>query len=307
MRILTLFVLLLTLTLAPVARSRTPLVVASIEPIAMLLRDVLGEDATVQTFLLPNQTPHDSAFTPGQAQLIQKADLVVWLGAEAEPALARLLKRTAKAQLAMLSVDGIERRQMVSSDDDHHGHDHDHDHDHDHGGALDPHLWLSPVNMQKLAEALVSQQELAGADQARLQQQLDNFVAQLEQQHQRLKARLAPVANRAYVSHHDAWGYFADSFGLRPVIPVSNSTALSPGSRRFVELVKQMEAQQVRCVMAEPESSYALLQRLCRGECRVMEADPLGRDLGAVGYRDLLEALAQRFAVCLGAPLTAAE
>src|SRR5690606_41612229 len=60
-------------------------VVASIEPLAMLAREVLGDQAEVSTLLLPNQTPHFAAFTPGQARQVRDAELVIWLGHEAEP------------------------------------------------------------------------------------------------------------------------------------------------------------------------------------------------------------------------------
>jgi ABC-type Zn2+ transport system substrate-binding protein/surface adhesin len=51
--------------------------------------------------------------------------------------------------------------------------------------------------------------------------------------------------------------------------------------------------------MAEPESQRALLERLCRDDCRIVEADPLGRQLGMVGYAALLQDLADRFTSCL--------
>jgi ABC-type Zn2+ transport system substrate-binding protein/surface adhesin len=51
--------------------------------------------------------------------------------------------------------------------------------------------------------------------------------------------------------------------------------------------------------MAEPESRRALLERLCREDCRIVEADPLGRQLGAVGYTVLLQDLADRFTTCM--------
>jgi ABC-type Zn2+ transport system substrate-binding protein/surface adhesin len=51
--------------------------------------------------------------------------------------------------------------------------------------------------------------------------------------------------------------------------------------------------------MAEPESRRALLERLCRNECRIVEADPLGRQLGAAGYAALLQDLADRFTACM--------
>ncbi|MDF1628529.1 MAG: zinc ABC transporter substrate-binding protein [Alcanivoracaceae bacterium] len=298
MRTLLVFVLLLISPLSALGAEARPRVLASIEPLAMLLREVLGETVTVDTFLLPSQTPHDSSFTPSQARKVQQADLIVWLGEDAEPSLAKLMARTQGDELAMLSLEGIYQREMVAMEEDH-GEHHDHNHeDHNHG-PLDPHLWLSPDNMLQLARALPAQADKLGLARETVSHAVSQFAARLVAQRQAIQAQLAPVSERPYISHHDAWGYFAESFDLQQVTPISASTELSPGSRRFIALVKQIEQQGIRCVMAEPESRRALLERLCTGQCRIVETDPLGRDLGKVGYSALLDNLANSFARCL--------
>ena len=312
MRNLLVFVVLLSCPLPTLASDARPQLLASIEPLAMLLREVLGDAVTVDTFLLPSQTPHDSSFTPGQARKVQQADLIVWLGKEAEPSLAKLMARAQGAELSMLSLDGIHQRAMIGTesmeDEDHghdhhgHGHDYEHDHDHDHhehDGNLDPHLWLSPDNMLQLARALPAQADKLGLTSEAINAAVSEFESALAARRQAIKTQLAPLADRPYISHHDAWGYFAESFGLQQVTPISASTELSPGSRRFIALMEQIEEQGIRCVMAEPESRRALLERLCKNDCRIVEADPLGRGLGKVGYSALLEDLANSFARCL--------
>jgi zinc transport system substrate-binding protein len=270
-----------------------PRVLASIEPLAMLLRDVFGDAVTVDTFLLSSQTPHDASFTPGQARKVQQADLVVWLGKPAEPSLAKLMARGKGRELAMLSLPGIHQRELQGADGDH-----DHP-DHHHQSNLDPHLWLSPDNMILLARALPAQAAALGLDPQQIQQQVASFETRLNQQRALLQQQLAPYADKPYLSHHDAWGYFAEAFGLQPVLPVSTSTDLSPGSKRFIALIRQIETDNIQCFMAEPESRRALAERLCRDQCRVVEADPLGRGLGKEGYVALLDDLSQRFIRCL--------
>ncbi len=293
MRILTLlFCLWLTMPLSAAADA-PPRVLASIEPLAMLLRDVFGDAVTVDTFLLSSQTPHDASFTPGQARKVQQADLIVWLGEAAEPSLAKLMARGKGPELAMLSLPGIHQRPLQDASDDH-------DHNgRDHQNSLDPHLWLSPDNMIELARALPAQAATLGLDPQQIQRQVSGFETGLNQQRALLQQQLAPYADKPYLSHHDAWGYFAEAFDLRPVLPVSASTELSPGSKRFIALIRQIETDNIRCFMAEPESRRALAERLCRDQCRVVEADPLGRGLGKVGYATLLDDLGQRFIHCL--------
>ena len=290
-----LFCLSLTLPLNVAIAGEPPRVLASIEPLAMLLRDVFGDAVTVDTFLLSSQTPHDASFTPGQASKVQQADLIVWLGKPAEPSLAKLMARGKGSELAMLSLPGIHQRELQGTDD--------HDHPgHNHHSNLDPHLWLSPDNMILLARALPAQAAALGLDPQQIQQQVASFETRLNQQRALLQQQLAPYADKPYLSHHDAWGYFAEAFGLQPVLPVSTSTDLSPGSKRFIALIRQIETDDIQCFMAEPESRRALAERLCRDQCRVVEADPLGRGLGKAGYVALLDDLSQRFIRCLADP-----
>jgi zinc transport system substrate-binding protein len=235
----------------------------------------------------PGQSLHGASLTPGQVRALRDAELFVWLGPEAEPQLAPLVARREGPDLALLSLPGIHR--LHASDD--------RAHDHGAGGhgdadatALDPHLWLDPHNMARLAQALA----------ARLGQDAQAFQQELDTVRQSVRARLEPVRKRGYVSQHDPWRYFAEAFGLRPALVASDGVAAGASARRLVELARTMEREQTRCVLAEPDARRALLERLCRDECRLVEVDPLGRNRTSAGYTDFLDHLGERFRACLG-------
>src|SRR5699024_12741006 len=84
---------------------------------------------------------------------------------------------------------------------------------------LDPRLWLSPTNVLALVRGLGQHLEpLALTDEA-WQQAEQRFVAVMQATIIALTASLAPYSAVPYLSHHDAWGYFAESFSLqRPLI-----------------------------------------------------------------------------------------
>jgi zinc transport system substrate-binding protein len=282
------------------AEDPPPNVLASIEPVAMLLREVLGDAVRVETLMLPNQTPHNASFTPGQARQVREADLLVWLGADAEPGMAGLLKRHGGRQLALTDLDGVYRR---DGDEGHEHHDHHDDDDaHHHHGLLDPHLWLYPANMRRLAQALPAEAEALGLSRDDVSQRVAAFEAALTETEAAVRAALAPVASTPYLSHHDAWAYFSDAFGVRRPLVINHNIEASASSRRFVELSSIMQAQQVHCVMAEPEARRALLERLCREQCRLVQADPLGRDVAGGTYNALLTHLQGLFSQCLTTP-----
>lgn len=296
MRVLLAALLLCLNGVVAAAEVSRPKVLASIEPVAMLLREVLGDAVRVETLMLPNQTPHNASFTPGQARQVREADLLVWLGADAEPGMAGLLKRHAGRQLALTDLDGVYRR------DGDEGHDHHHDDDAHHHGLLDPHLWLYPANMRRLAQALPAEADALGLSRDEVVQRVALFDTALTETEAAVRAALAPVAGTPYLSHHDAWAYFSDAFGVRRPLVINHNIEASASSRRFVELSSTLQAQQVHCVMAEPEARRALLERLCRDQCRLVQADPLGRDVAGGTYSGLLTHLQGLFSQCLTAP-----
>ncbi|MBL7250998.1 metal ABC transporter substrate-binding protein [Alloalcanivorax marinus] len=283
-------IIALLLILSAPLSART--LVASVEPVAMVLRDLYGDSAQVETLLAPNQSPHNPMLSPRQMLTLRRADLVVWLGAEAEPAVADLMARREGPSVALLSLAGVTRRQG--------GHDHgdeDHgadDHGHDHMARLDPHLWLDPANMAALARGL-AERDPDGLPEG----QPAAFLAGLERATEVARARLAPQAGRAWLSFHNPWGYFQHRLGLREPVTVSEQLGAGPGSRRFVALADQVKTQQVRCAIAEPEAQREMLARLCP-DCRRVDLDPLGRDHPGSGYGAWLDGVvAAGFQRCL--------
>lgn len=287
-----------------------PTVVASVEPLAMLVREVLGDQVVVKTLLLPGQTPHFASFTPGQAQLVQQADLIVWLGADAEPNLAALVDKSHGQRLAMLDVAGLMLRYGAGDahEGEHpvadkviHGEHGEVDTAHHHGaGELDPHLWLSPHNMSRLAHALADEGKSLGLDVADTDTALQAFERALSTTLAASRQRLAPYAQREWLSQHNPWLYFSEALSLRVGIQVSSGLQGGTSARRFAELMEHMNSKSVQCVLAEPEARRALLARLCQSqECKIIEVDPLGRDLTGAQYTGLLLHLTGQFERCL--------
>ena len=271
------------------AQAMSQTVVASVEPLAKVLRSLYGDSVTVTTLLQANQNPHQLAFSPRQVLAVQQADLMVWLGAGVEAPLAPLVARRQGPSVALLTLEGVYRRDG--------GHDHQHDHDAhaSHGATTDPHLWLSVDNMVLLAGA-VGQRFPAGLRPGQPQQ----WQQAAENQLQAERERLAPLARVPWLSYHQPWGYLSESLGLAEPLVVSEQLDAGPGSRRFVTLAGQVRDQQVRCAVQEPEARVGLLKRLCP-DCYVQPLDPLGRDSSQQEYLPWLAELSAGFAQCLRA------
>ena len=162
--------LCLTLAAGP-ALAEVPRVVTDIPPVASLAAMVLGDLGTPEVLVTPGASAHGASLKPSQARALEAADVVVWIGPELTPGIARQIEALAEGAQRLTLADLPETRVLPFRDgglephdhgeDDDHGHaDEEHDDhteddhagddhaDDDHAGAmheedihLDPHLW----------------------------------------------------------------------------------------------------------------------------------------------------------------------
>lgn len=285
----TFLLLLMSFWLPSAQAAERVVVLASIEPLAQVLRELFEHHPHIQvdTLLLPNQNPHHVALTPGQAKRVLNSDAVVWLGAEAEPHIADIIKKHGRFALPLTAQNDVLLLQE------------EHDDEHSHASHLDPHLWLAPHNIAVLVEAMGEHAELFGLSAEEWLEAKHAFLQALSHTEGTLTARLAPYQHAGYLSHHDAWGYFAITFSLQRPLVVATNIDGEASSRRVVELRQQMQAQNIKCVIAEPEARKGLLLRLCTQGCELYEVDPLGRDMPSAHYTDFLQRLGAQFQACL--------
>lgn len=317
------YIITLLATATP-ALAEVPKVVTDIPPVHALVAQVMGDLGQPELLLTKGADEHDFQLRPSQVRLVAEADLVVWIGPELTPWLDKALAASGDAS-ATLTLSGqspttrsyAEAKPEGDDHDHEHGHDeaHDHDHDHeaghgdDHAGhdhtGLDPHLWLDPDNARAwlglIADQLARQDEpnaaiyLANAEVAQA-----GMVA-LDAE---LAALLAPVQQSPIVTYHDAFGYFADHYGLTLAGSIAEGDAASPGAARLAELRSTMAAGEVLCIFPEVQHDPALVTQMAEGTGAKVGAalDPVGSSLepGPGAYAALLTGMATAIADCAG-------
>ncbi len=298
MRRLTLSVLLATAALPAFADA--PRVVTDIAPVHSLVSQVMAGVGTPDLLLDGSADPHSVQLKPSQARAVSQADLVVWVGEELEPWLARVLAGLGDGQsMALLDLPGTQLRSFDEASshdhdhaehahegddhadadhaehegDDHAGHDHaeheheghDHagdDHGHDHSG-VDPHAWLAPANAQAWLIALA--EELGALDPenaATYPANADAAAAAIGVQSQEIAARLAPYEGAEIVTFHDAFSYFTDSYGIEVLGSVRPGDASTPSAAAVDALREAVAEHGVTCAFGEPNHDPAMLETL---------------------------------------------
>ncbi|MCC0014013.1 MAG: zinc ABC transporter substrate-binding protein ZnuA [Hoeflea sp.] len=293
-------------------------VVASIKPVHSLVAAVMEGLGGPGLIIEGAGSPHNYALKPSQAQMLEQANLVFWIGHELEAFLEKPLETVgANAR----SVELIDAHDLVRLDfreggafekhshddhdqaaaaghDDHddHGHektveaDHD-DHDrektaeaghgdHDHG-AFDAHVWLDPMNAKAMVHEI--EEALVAADPdnaAKYEANAEAVSAKLDTLIAEVGAELEPVKDKGFIVFHDAYQYFEKRFGVTASGSITVSPEVMPGAERITEIRARVQELGAACVFAEPQFEPKLISTVIEGtQARSGVIDPLGAEL----------------------------
>jgi zinc/manganese transport system substrate-binding protein len=120
-------------------------------------------------------------------------------------------------------------------------------------GAEDPHLWMDPLTMKLVVDALAVQLKTdLGIDVANRAKDLDNRLVALNKEVAD-KVGTVPPANRKLVTGHESLGYFAQRYSFKlvgAIIPSLTSQA-EVSAADMAALKKQIQDNQVKAIFTE--------------------------------------------------------
>ena len=294
-------------------------VVASIKPIHSLVAAVMEGVGEPGLIIEGAGSPHTYALKPSQAQMLEQANLVFWIGHGLEAFLEKPLETIgANAR----SIELINAHDLVKLDfreggafdshdhddeagQDDHAHeaeaenDHAHEnaaeaeddhaqedtaeagHDgHDHGG-FDAHLWLDPVNAKAMVDEI--EEALIEADPdnaARYEANAKAVMTRLDTLIAEVSSELEPVKDKGFIVFHDGYQYFENRFGVTASGSITVSPEVMPGAERITEIRARVQELGAACVFAEPQFEPKLVATVIEGaNAKAGILDPLGAEL----------------------------
>ncbi|UFX46586.1 metal ABC transporter substrate-binding protein [Bradyrhizobium sp. 41S5] len=239
-------------------------VVASFSILADMVRNVGGNSVDVVALVGPDGDAHVYAPTPADAKKVADAKLLVINGLGFEGWLPRLLQASGSKAPVAVAANGIMPRKM--------------------GGHDDPHAWQSVANAKiyvvNIRDGLIA----AAPDHAGVfKANADAYLARLEALDREVHEAVAkiPDARRKVISTHDAFGYFADAYGITFFSPLSVSTDSEPSARDIAAIIAQIKVAKIPAVFLENISDPRLIERI---------AAETGARVGGTLYSDSLTA-----------------
>jgi ABC-type Zn uptake system ZnuABC Zn-binding protein ZnuA len=291
------------LAAAPVWGGRPLSVVTTTTDLKALVEAVGGDRVQVEALAPPLVDPHAVELKPGQLVKLKAADLLVRIGLDHEPWLARALRSVNDPRFGSTSPHYLETAKgvpllqtetpRVRSGGDVHLH-----------GFGNTHYWLDPENARPITGAILDAlARLAPADRAYFEANRKRFLEQLDAGIRRWSQAMAPYRGTRIVVVHETWPYFAERFGLTVVAALEPTPGVPPSPSYLAALIDKMRQAGVKLLVAEPSANPSVVgQVAARSGARVVTLIPsVGGDPEAANYLALFDVNVRRLTRALAA------
>jgi len=304
--------------LGSTAVAEAPSVAVDIAPVHSLVASVMDGVGAPNLIIPQGASPHEYSLRPSEAQSLQDADIVFWIGEDLTPWLEKsidtlsqnaeittLLDQSETKLLKFRESALFEAHDHDKAHDDHEDHDdHDHDkahddhedhdeHDHDKAhddhddheghnhGTHDPHAWLSIDNAQSWLNVIAAKLSAVDPENAGVYYgNAASAIAELDAVEKEINATLDPVRGNSFVVFHDAYQYFENSFEFFAAGAISLSDASDPSAARIAEVQGRIKNEGIDCILSEPQYNANMVATVLSGtDAKTGVIDPLGSSL----------------------------
>lgn len=266
-------------------------VVTTSTDLKSLVEVVGGDRVRVVSLAPPIHEPHVVEVKPSQLAELRAAALLVRIGLDHEPWLARLLTTVNASRLSpggpgdVDASRGVELLQTetarVRPERGVHVH-----------GFGNPHYWLDPENARPItASILAALGRAAPADRDVFERNRNRFLVDLDRRLGRWTEAMKPYRGVRVVVAHDSWPYFARRFGFEIAGALEPTPGVPPSPSYLASLMERMKETRIRLVIAGPESDAALVKQVAaRSGARAVTLIPsVGGDPAAPDYLSLFD------------------
>ena len=257
---------------------------------------LLGKNNAVKVHTLVgiNGNSHTYQLRALDVQTMQQSQLIVFNGLGFESA---AMQRAAASTKVPVIEAGLGLHDLLHGGHEHHDEEDAHEHagetaaehaehvhedathqheaaEHNHAAAdansaeaIDPHVWLDPLNMPlytaNISKALIKQQPQQ-AQRLALQWQLYQLkLAALHGENVRKFAAI-PVVKRKVLTSHSAFAYMGRRYQIQFYAPVSGGHEAEASAKTLVDLIRQVRSENIQAVFVENVNDARLLEQLSR-------------------------------------------
>lgn len=231
-------------------------VVTTVAPITSIAANVIGDCAEIVGVVPEGTNSHTFEPPPSVAEVMETADIVFING---------LVLEEPTKELALANVgDGVEVVELGDEtiSEDQYKYDFSFPED---GGKPNPHLWTDPTLVKVYAELIRDRMVALAPDCAdQFETNYDEFAALVDEFDVAITEAFdtVPEDQRKLVTYHDAYAYFADTYGWNVIGAVQPADFGDPTPAEVVDLIEQIEAEQVPVVFGSEVFPSPVLEQI---------------------------------------------
>jgi zinc transport system substrate-binding protein len=281
-------VIAMTLLVAGSAAGKVAVFV-SIMPQKYFVQQIGKNLVDVRVMVHPGASPATYEPKPRQMAAIAKTHIYFSIGVPFENVWLNKIVSSNPNMMVVQTDHGIQKASMV----DHHHHDKAADHqktDQQHNneggndenrrntGIRDPHIWLSPPLVMIQARTMATTlQTVDPAHRSDYEANYKAFISEISKLDTDLKNIFSGNHGLQFMVFHPAWGYFADTYGLKQ-IPVEVE-GKNPKPAQLKSLIEFANTNDIDVIFVQPQFSAKSAEVIARGiGGQVVVADPLAPD-----------------------------
>lgn len=231
-------------------------VVTTVAPITSIAANVIGDRAEIIGIVPEGTNSHTFEPSPSVAELLSTADVVFINGLQLEEptkelALANLNEGVPLVELGDETIDPEQYRYDFSFPESE--------------GKPNPHLWTDPTLVKVYADIIRNTMTEADPDGAAdYDQNYEAFASLVDEFDTAVSVALdsVPADNRKLVTYHDAYAYFAETYGWTVVGAIQPADFGEPTPSEVVSLIEQIEAEGVPAIFGSEVFPSPVLEQV---------------------------------------------
>ena len=232
------------------------MVVTTVAPITSIAANIIGDRARIVGVVPEGTNSHTFEPPPSAAETLSLADVVFINGLQLEEptkelALANLDGDAPLVELGDLTIAPEQYKYDFSFPENE--------------GKPNPHLWTDPTLVVRYAEIIRdTMTELDPEGTATYQANFTAFSSLVGEFDTAVTASLdtVPPENRKLVTYHDAYAYFADTYGWTVVGAIQPADFGEPTPSEVVDLIEQIEAEGVPAIFGSEVFPSPVLEQV---------------------------------------------
>jgi manganese/zinc/iron transport system substrate-binding protein len=248
--------------------SGKPEVITTVGMIADVARNVAGDCAIVTPLMGPGTDPHAYRASARDSRTLGSADLILYSGYALEGEFGDLLERIGERRPTLAVAEAaIPRAETLATDDQY---------------GVDPHIWMDVRLWARTAEVIAGRLgELMPECAARMQANARGYRARLETLDGWVRRSIAtiPLEQRVLVTAHDAFVYYARTYGLEVAGIQGISTASEAAIGDIRSTVRTVVERNVPAIFVESSVNARTVRAVQQAAAAAAGFTGLGRAL----------------------------